>query len=71
MAMDWIPVSSSAISRIAYYNGSIYIDWKEAGGSDIYAYSAPESVFHQLQQARSMGAFANQVVKQYPARHVS
>ena len=68
--MEGIPVDSSAMSRIAYFNGEIYIDWKEQGGSDIWAYRAPESVFQQLLNDRSQGTFANQVVKRYPARKV-
>lgn len=68
--MQWIPVTSRAISRVAYLNGEIYIDWKEAGGGDIYAYRAPEHIFKQLLAASSIGKFANQIIKQYSARLV-
>lgn len=69
--MDWIPVSSSAMSRIAYFNGEIYIDWKEVGRNNIYAYRAPLEIFEGLLYAPSHGIYANTVVKQYPYRRLA
>lgn len=70
-SMNWIPVRSTALSRVAYHQGEIYIDWKDSGGSDIYAYKGPESLFSRLLKAPSIGGFANAIVKQYPARHIT
>lgn len=69
--MDWHRVNSSAISRIAYYNNELYLDWKAEGGNDIYAYRAPESEFTKILAMRGgIGSYCNRVIKQYPARHV-
>jgi hypothetical protein len=69
--MQWVSVKSSAISRVAYENGEIYLDWKEPGNFDIYAYRAPEHIYSGIFTTNSIGNYANKVIKKYISRKIN
>jgi hypothetical protein len=58
---DWIPVDSTAISAVAYNNGTLYIRWSEGNS---YTYSpVPSHKFQQLMTADSIGDYVNREIK--------
>lgn len=64
--MDWVPVKSSAMRKIAWQDGEIFVDWN----GKIYAYEASMEIFQRFLSAASKGIFANTVVKQFPTRKI-
>lgn len=69
--MQWVQVDSSAVSKIAYQDGELYIEWKTPTGGEVYAYRAPESEFLALSgMSEGIGAYCNRVIKRYSVRHV-
>lgn len=59
--MDMIPVSSSDLSRVGYENGTLRICFHSGG---IYDYvGVPESVFHALLNASSLGRYFHANIK--------
>ena len=64
--MEWVPVQSSAMRKVAWQDGEIFIDWN----GKIYAYRAPMDIFQRFLSAPSKGIFANMVIKQFPFRPV-
>jgi hypothetical protein len=62
-AQKWIPVRSSAISAVAHAGGDLYVAYVSGA---IYVYAAvPEHRFRALLDARSKGAFVNDVIKPF------
>lgn len=66
------PVESSSVARIGYDHTTeeAYVEFR---GGGLYAYrGVPLSVFDELTEADSKGAFVNTVIKtRYPYRRVS
>ena len=69
--VQWENVESTAMSRIAYEDGEIWIEWNVEDEHDIYAYRAPKVIYKNLKKSHSLGKYANEVVKNYPVRKVS
>ena len=67
--MNMIPVSSSNIASIGYYNGTLYVAFNRGG---LYTYSGvPESIYHGLMSASSHGSYlASHVKGIYPYRRI-
>jgi hypothetical protein len=58
---DWIPVDSTAISAVAYNNGTLFIRWIEGNP---YTYSiVPEHKFEELMTSDSIGEYVNREIK--------
>jgi KTSC domain len=63
MSLKWIEVDSSAIDRVAYEDGELFVEWKESG---TYVYwIVPEHKFEEMMLADSIGGYVNREIKPY------
>ena len=61
--MEMIPVMSSAIEKVGYAKGDLFI--KFVSGKWYKYLNVPETVFEQLPKASSKGTFVNRQIKPF------
>ena len=60
--MNMISVSPSAIAAIGYHGGTLFVQFHTS--DKIYSHlGVPESVFHGLMNASSLGAYYNRYIR--------
>jgi len=60
----WIPVESSFISYVAYYETLKIFEIKTIGGHEYGFSGVPKQVFNRFMKSKSKGEFFNKVIKQ-------
>jgi hypothetical protein len=60
---EMVPVDSDAIEEVGFDAGELVVKYRN-GGTYVY-YVVPESLFHELMHADSLGAFINREIKPY------
>jgi len=62
-AGKWIPVQSSFISDVAYYEASSILEVKLKNGQEYKFLGVPKKVFKNFLKSKSKGEFFNRVIK--------
>lgn len=70
--MDYIPVSSTTISAVAYDSETNTLGIRFQNGSEYHYFGVPEELFVGLRSAASVGTYFDQYIKKpgYPYSRV-
>ena len=61
--MDYVTVSSSAITAVGYEGETNTLGVRYLDGSEYHYFGVPEDIFEGLRSASSIGSYFNQYVK--------